>query len=326
MLKFATLTAASVLLAACASTPDVTYHYYLAKARTTLSATQTITCTKDNAGIVVVTTAQQPATIYMADTAAGPYDLPARSLDGAFSDANVTITLSEDGRLKGLNATQTGEGQAILNSAIGLVGAALKGGGESGAKPLVTGAAKKPKIGPACAIVQNHGGTITLTYAEAVDLGAKYVQSQGADYNEPPPVSDKTTLDALDKVAAVPTIGLDIAFSPNEGGASSPCKDTTQPMVTLRKTVNALVQINIDNSPASSTLVTVPARDTYCLALSKAAMFGNDQVALTLFDSGAITSLQNNKTNGGAQAIGTAQTFVTTVVPSAPAAPASGGH
>jgi hypothetical protein len=45
-----------VLVAGCASTPDVIYKYYPPQAQSTVTVTQTIDCTSDKTALIVVST------------------------------------------------------------------------------------------------------------------------------------------------------------------------------------------------------------------------------------------------------------------------------
>src|SRR5262249_20860385 len=119
------------LLSACATTPEVTYNYYPSRSETTITLTQTIACNTDGNTLVV---SNQPgiSTLYSADHKNGPFTLRIKALDGFLADSDINIDLYDDGRLKGINANTTGEGEAVIKSAITLATAVATNVGRAG--------------------------------------------------------------------------------------------------------------------------------------------------------------------------------------------------
>ncbi len=100
------------LVAGCASTPDVVYKYYPSQAHSTVTVTQTIDCTSDKTALVVVST---PAlnTLYTADYSQTPNSVRVKDLAGAIADSDLSFNFFDDGRLKSVNASTTGQGEAL---------------------------------------------------------------------------------------------------------------------------------------------------------------------------------------------------------------------
>src|SRR5690348_1643806 len=150
-----------LLLGACASTPDVTIQYYPAKSLATFTTTQNLACTKDETTLVVTNTVSA-ATEYSADTTKPPHSLRVKDLDNAFVDASLTVELFGDGRLKGINASSTGEGQAVISAAATLAGELA---------PLVGASPIEPRKLPECAVLKNWSdGKASLSFVKAVDV------------------------------------------------------------------------------------------------------------------------------------------------------------
>lgn len=127
------LLAVAMTLAACASTPNVVQYYYFPKAATQLTVTQTFACpisttaNKSPSNLSVVATVSQ-STAYTADhgQSTGVVDFGATS--GALSDTDMTVNLSDDGRLTGINSSSSGEGDKIAQEIITLAAVAGVGG------------------------------------------------------------------------------------------------------------------------------------------------------------------------------------------------------
>ena len=110
-------------VSACATTPDVSYSYYPVKATGLVSVTQTVDCNSSQTELVAL---YSPAvtTSYAADYAQAPYTLTVSSLDSPFADTDFGFNLYDDGRLKGINATTTGQAEATAKAAVSLATAA----------------------------------------------------------------------------------------------------------------------------------------------------------------------------------------------------------
>jgi hypothetical protein len=109
-------------LPGCASVPDVTVNYYLPRGVLQTTVVRTIACDVQNNVFLASTVIAKP--VYSRDPGSGK-SLKLKDLNGAFANADVGLTFYEDGRLSGLNVTQTGQGGEILKSAVLLAGAVL---------------------------------------------------------------------------------------------------------------------------------------------------------------------------------------------------------
>ena len=115
-----------VLLASgCAKTPDISVNYFLPKSDLQLKVFRTVAC--DAAKNPVVASTVMPTVSHVADMDT-PKSIKVAELDGFLSNSNLEFEFYEDGRLKGINTTSTGQGEPILKSAISLVASALSHG------------------------------------------------------------------------------------------------------------------------------------------------------------------------------------------------------
>ncbi|HTQ15383.1 MAG TPA: hypothetical protein VMH86_16040 [Rhizomicrobium sp.] len=327
MLKFATLTSAAVLLAACANTPDATYNFYPARSSTAVTVTQTISCNGDSSDIVIAypSTPTQLVTSYAADYSKAPSTLRVRDLDGGLSDSDVTIGLSDDGRLKTINGTSTGQGEAIVKSVISL--AAAVGGAGGNSHPVFEAKAKTHKI-TACGYVTKWAGkgkSITLTYSKIIRLE----DSPNGDFiGLDDTVSDPNLLAGLRAAGAnMPHIGIKIGAET----AMAPVVVPTMPggssendvRLKLQSTASTQVDILAGTVRIATGTFTIPGRGTYEVPIPRAAAFGGTKFSLTVNDPGVITGIEYNKTNGTSQALDTATAASGLLQAQKPASPPS---
>ena len=115
--EFSCLACVAVLVG-CASTPDVTAKYFLPKAETTLTVTQSFSCIgKGDSSKVVVAAVVSPNTVYSADLA-DSVPLNFKDMGTLLVDADTALSFYPDGRLQSINGTNAGQGSAIVNDAI----------------------------------------------------------------------------------------------------------------------------------------------------------------------------------------------------------------
>jgi len=123
------LTVAVLLIAGCAQTPAVKTAYYLPRARVDVQVVQSLSCVTPSDGT--------PQQIIRAEVASfsPTYErnpllkqtLDFSALQGTFSDSDVSINTTPDGRLVGVNATGSGQGSAVVQALVtlGLTGLEL---------------------------------------------------------------------------------------------------------------------------------------------------------------------------------------------------------
>lgn len=298
----------AVLLCACASNPPVTISYYHPRADLVLTVAETVGCDTAETPITAITVTSKM--VYTADRS-NPQRFAIKNLDGDFSNAEVSVTLSEDGRLTGLNASQAGQGSEILQAAI-VIGTAVLGAANG---------SQDTAIHTACEYIKNNGdkGVITVALARpdpfALDPNTRaplYVSSE--------------VLGAVDgdkgKYSNIVPLAKTICYS------SEPVDKTDQPPVTVDATGRKdydlklkqprLVRLTLRRGADALTCdakgavlwqgdVFVPQYGTpYTLPLPRAPVFGKQSFSVALGESGAVTSLKYGKESGIAPALTTA--------------------
>jgi hypothetical protein len=306
MMKKAVTLSMAGLLGACASMPDVTYTYYPGVATTSVAVTQTISCTTDKTDLIFGYSAPQVTTANSADRSNTPYTLTVKKLDNAFADSDFTFTTTDDGRLKSINASFTGQGEAVLKSAISL-GAALAAAGG--------GAPSHAKL-KECDAIANWGGgkPISLVY------NGKMNPADGHRLNLEV-AQDATSLkiyNALNAKRRMPQLQV----VPGSAAPMAPAASYDRPhtgysvWLHLQKVVTVPLDLREESTTIYTSVVTVPTKDTYDLPIPGAALFGKQGFALTLNDSGAITSIDYGKTTGAAGAVNVVVSATTAATPS----------
>jgi len=137
----------------------------------TVTITQTVACNQSQDGFVVVTTPSITST-YSANYSKGPYRIKIRDFEGGFSgfaDSDASFAFFDDGRLKSVNQSTTGQGEAVIKSAVTLattISAAAAGFDASVSIPTlkaecdaITAAQPVPKTGDPPA-----SGAVTFSY------------------------------------------------------------------------------------------------------------------------------------------------------------------
>jgi hypothetical protein len=293
----------AALLYGCASTPDAVYQYYPAKATATYTVTQTVECMADKTDLVV---AQTPllSVSYGADYGSGPYSLAIKPLDSTFANADFTMNWYDDGRLKSINQSTTGQGETILKAVITTAATAAS---------LVGGKSPHPQTKstlPVCERLKDK--PVTLTYTILPELGKSAVLDLG--YNE---VNNKGLFEELVKTKKMPLlsarIGAPEAVAPLvEAGPSNP-DDTV--FLKLRSTSRVQIEFVVNESPVSISTAVVPGVKPFSLPIPKAALFGKQVFVLSLSETGSITSLQYGKETGAAGAVNVLNAAATAAAP-----------
>lgn len=302
-----TITASCLLSAACARTPDVQIGYYLPRSSVAVKAVRTVGC--DTNGTIHSATAVTSTTVYGPDSKEGLQPVRFRSLDGTLANSDLALTFTEDGRLKGVNATTVGKGEEVLKSAIQMASMVLGGGFAF----LRSGDAVPASQPTPCDLIRTFGGKermVTLNYAagEKFDLDVpkanplplqqgspKFAQdidaaltplcfAVGMAIKDIPPVSVGEGEDAraavklhLRQPAKVP-----VSVSEGVGGICNPALAMAE---TTKKYWNGTILVPQLGKP-------------YWLPIPRGALFGKQSFVMALADSGAITTLQYGKESG----------------------------
>lgn len=271
---------AALTLSGCASTPKLSMNYYLPTTSASFKVVRTIAC--DEANNPIVATAVTPTVKHRADPAL-KQTVDVDRLRGSFSNTDLKFEYYEDGRLSGINASSTGQGEAILKTAITLATAIVGLDGGS------------PTYPDECAAIKKFGGgkPLTLTYDGQVDLAAAADVVQTID-------PDTTSLYYAGELKAV--LGPICAYALGGTTPAQPLSNVDEKAAVLfqmRQPGTAHVRILSGAGPACGKVTiwddSLPAAQfgaPYTLPIPSPAVFGKQVFAASFAESGALKSVQ----------------------------------
>jgi hypothetical protein len=294
------------LVVGCASTPDVTYQYYPAKAVTTVTVTQTVDCDASGKELIVLNTASV-TTAYMSDLDKSPQKLRIKDLGGQFADTDISVTWFDDGRLKSINQSSTGEGEAVIKAATSLIAAVAPIGGGS-----QTAAATPPT--DACTEIKNWGGgkPVTLLYSKVLSHAEKLDPGYNLE-GQPAALYQKLKLRLPILQVRIGAIAASREVVDASAAASAP---EGAVMLKLFKTGKVNVDVSAQGQSIWKGDVTVPNAGDYSMPIPKSALFGKQTFSLVLSESGAVTTSGYGKNSGAAGALNALTSFDSTLAPS----------
>ncbi len=294
--------------AACASIPNSQIGYYGTKWEAAVTVTQTIGCSENN---------QILSSYYSPDIKvrfSSDYDkhhtLNIKQLSRWYANSDFTVNFYEDGRLKSIGQTTTGQGETYIKNAITIASAVAK------MAPLVK--EQDPTVA-ICTIVNTIGNKkpITLTYGiapeDSITTAPKTVTLMPTGASGP-------IVDSLESAGlnARPVVDVKLVDRKSTYGGSreidsngarkirQPTDKTCdalhlflQDTETVNLTLMVKDAVKGDQMISSSELV-VPKKDSfYSLPILKAKLFGKQTFNLKLTEAGAIDTLGYGMEAGG---------------------------
>lgn len=299
----------SVLLAGCATVPDVTFRYHYVTWKTIVTVTHTVGCNADNTRLVAVSAASVQ-TVYTSDLDK-PKELKLTDVGSKVADTDLSLSFFEDGRLRSINQGSTGQGESIVKAAVALgtamVGIAKKGtlrASYGTASPnLVTFSMEDKDPIEACKEIASRGGstkTIAITYTATI----------GPDNDADKPVllaAASRDVEGLFEAGSLPQ------FFAQRGGVKSvstatyaPCcsSDDLVPLRLQRVGVAELSVLEerkgIARQEIGRARILIPTGEDYELAIPKARFFGSQTFKLELSEAGAVTAVGYGAKTGAA--------------------------
>ena len=305
MFKIARMLCVTALLAGCSSVPNVAYNYYFAKSQTSLAVAQTISCDPTKQQLIIVTTASAPAMAYSADTSRA-HTIKIRDIEGEFHtfvDSDASFGFYDDGRLKNINQFTTGQGEAVIKSAVSLATTAIP----FGLKPA---AAIET---PPCKTIDQWGSgggadkvpSVNISYATSFDI----TQKLGKSFTIPRVEASGELYDQLKK--NLPPIEVSIGRAQPIGSRASytPVVASQDQVIelALQNTADVEIKIFSAHKPIWAGTVIAPMPGGYTLPIPRGALFGKQNFTLTLSEAGAIQAIDYGKLSGASGALNAAQ-------------------
>jgi len=279
-------------LAACAVTPNIIETYYLPKTEVTFRVIRTVGCDANDHPIVANSATVTP--VHLAD-----YNkkrtLEIKRLDGFFANSDIKVEYFDDGRLKSVNATTTGQGEAIIKSAISLAGAIMAFDGSS------------PRFPAQCKFIKDQGKDKPLTPTFEGTLSGKAngltltPDDSSLFYFRPGPSSGNlqavlgnasVSLNGEPAVPAPPQLMPDSVSHHQGYDVNLHLRQPAQMPFIVKAGPNG------DQDIWHGRVTVAQYGIEYDLPIPSAALFGKQGFAVAFGESGAITSLQYVKETG----------------------------
>jgi hypothetical protein len=282
-------------LGGCATLPDVTVKYYPTKATIKLVTIETVACDSDYKNLVYA--ASTTATITgAADRKATVIPISIKAPASSGSDLDSSFTFTDDGRLKGVNITTTGEGEEIIKSAASVAAAVLTAVAIGGvAKPAT------PKVSKAqCDFLKALGdkGPPSLTFTGTADFGPSAAPVTSITMQ-----GDDNAQLAKASVPAIPVPSVTVSSPTDIEPAAEGTGSEGDVQLQLQRLASVTLTVNIPTLPIWTQDVIVPTATPYELPIPRGKLFGKQSFSLALNDVGAITSVGYGRTSGSSGAL-----------------------
>lgn len=328
------------MLSSCANMPPVTTTYVFPEARTALVVTQTLGC--DKAATRLVSASNVVATTTYIGDPTRTAQISYGNFGGFGKDADLSVSLTSDGRLSGINSTTNGQGSTVVSGIVSLATAAATvaaAGLVDPGKQKAMKAAIKADCKALAAYPAAGGGAskvTTLTYS----IDFKYDVASGSIVIDPQDNPNGYVAGSAKQMELIPDPGSQFIYSqltllahaftlrldPGHVGPARAAavweghkdwadKETAPKGYTLVK-LNKVSTVGLtiegpkpDFSGRTSTwqgTSDVPLDAYYSLPVPSGVLFGKQAFILSLADSGAITKLEYSSNSGASDALAAA--------------------
>lgn len=288
------LPVSTMFVAACGHLPDVTVGYYLAETKVSFKVVRSVAC--DGANMPFVANAAVPIAAHSADRTR-PLKIRLADLRGLFSDSDVKFEFYDDGRLKGINASSTGQGETIFKAAVTLAATM---------KTLTT-----RDFQTECDFIKTAGGgkPLTLTYEGLVDIANTTTDQPIKPDTASTFYADKLKQAVGDVCAVVQ--GTEIpdpptAYAARDGDAVIQARHPGFVKIKVKAGGGGCIdQVWEGKVPVAQ------IGKSYSLPIPAPAMFGKQAFAAAFQESGALVSLQYASSTGAGQVLNVLNSAVT---------------
>lgn len=281
----------------CAHLPDAKVTYYLAQSDVAFKVIRTVACDEDNH--LVIASAITPTVTHSAErtAASNKIEILLANLKGTFSDSDVKFEFYEDGRLRAFNASSTGQGEAILKTAVTLASAAL----------TVQGGVPQT-FKTECAEIKTIAGDkpLTLTFEGEVKVTDAHL---GQKQTLPPDTITAVYLKAH-KLGALGSVWAVFKKKNSSTPPTAYSPSADEALLKAREPGSAEIDVMAGDEKTSrgdsiwtSTLAVAQFGTDYELPIPTPVVFGKEALGVSFAESGALTSVQFINSTGAGQAL-----------------------
>ena len=304
--------ACSLLLAGCAAVPDVSVAYRPVRWTVPVSVVHTITCNRNN-DFAIIQRGVATSPIYSAAAEHEKFKIKLVELNGFFADSEIAVAFTDDGRLKSINQSTTGQAEPVVRSALNALAAissvptlAATDRAPSGIWlysndiPIQSKKAAEDRY-RLCEVVRNFS---TSALPQLLQVSLVQIAEIREEAMTP---ALKPTPDHESLHKALGELGLD--FSPTIKSSLGskelqpiadikPVDTSSQVGLTLQKMVTLSISVEDSLALRYEKSLPVPTMNTFELPIPKSALFGKQSFVLSLSDSGRISTLGYSKSTG----------------------------
>jgi hypothetical protein len=291
---------AILVLAGCSSIPKAKVTYYQTKTTVNVKVIHSIACDKDTNPIIA--SSAITSVTHSADTEAEAGALDLEEISTIYSDDEFKFELTEDGRLKAINSSSNGQGEATVKAATALL-------------PLLVTLKSEPKkekpYKHECEFIKNVAGDKPLTITFGGPVKVDSVGSQDLAVLK----TDKYYYDNLVRVIPNTCVGITNIHNPKtpitfEENLGYPKFKVRQPAIVdlavgFSKLDICSNQLNVTSIPVAH------LGKEYYIPIAKPAYFGKQTINATFSDSGSLTSLLYSDISGAASAANSSNSLIT---------------
>lgn len=301
--KLLLLSFVCVCISACGTIPAAKIGYKDADSSVSFKVVRSVICDKNN--LPIVANAVTPTVVHKAGSKDHAIDLS--KLRGKFVDSDVKIDFYDDGRLKAVNTTQAGQGEAVLKATVTLAGTILS---------LTDSDTKKYKA--ACDFIKAQAGEKALSISYEHEIRVATSDKDKVQMFEPEASSAhyaRQVEPAIGGICAKVTgIGSPVApvtFASTEETRTAPVLNARQP-----GWVDVIVMSGNQATCTSTALwkgrleVAQHGQD-YTIPIPSPTVFGKLTFGASFSASGALSSLQYASSGSATQIVGGANSLLT---------------
>ena len=308
--------ALSLLVGSCASVPPVVYQYSPAMGVVTISVVQALACTTDQTRLIISNTQPTVNVSYQASTDGKPWSVSVAAGSEA-ANADFTLTRWDDGRLKSINSVSTGQGSTIAKDLVTFGGALATVVGEI---PAPT--APPPPVLKICTELKllNKDSVVSITYSDQFRL---------ADLTDSPQFIKAAALsaDLFDQLKGLQHIGPMSVSMTQKAYDTKPAIHQVSAgdrndyfWLKLQSVRFGELRVSDQKGAAmSTTQVLIPSTDdqqAWELPIPKSRAFGKSTFALSVSESGLVTSVEYARETGVPGALEAAGSGLSAFAPS----------
>ena len=308
------------LVGGCASIPDVTVTYRPVRWAVLITVAHTITCNRENTLAIV-----ERGAVFLPLYSAAPPDTRFRirlqDLNRYTADSDIAIAFTDDGRLKSINQSTTGQGEAAVKGVVGLAAAvaaqppsvplsAPPSGVSLFSQNVFKGQVEAAKPSTVCAVVQKRSLSAPNQLAQVSLVQTGLVKSNSGSTIAANPSKDQEHL-----LLELKKAGLDLATEATTKLSSEELQPIAEPVetvasdevpVVLQRMRELSVEVTDTQGTIGSKSVPVPMTSVLVLPVPKAALIGKQSFSLTVAESGKIVTIGYGRTSGAPGAFGAA--------------------